>query len=201
MQQTTGMGDERSRCAYDGTVWPPDKGFFLSYSSCLYLRDMTAPAFTTLLLPAFTVSLVLSSETCEEDKHAVNVVSFWFLIVIGRSNCHIASGIEMYLLRGVKTLTLVKNVRRDILTKICCVAGLCSVVMMSFFLGNDALVLTLFISLSIHNPWAGYSVPEADAYIAVIVLTDVKPYKYKSTANTVIVGLQTFISFLSMIKI
>jgi hypothetical protein len=42
------------------------------------------------------------------------------------------------LLRGVKTLTLVKNVSRYTLTEICCVAGLCRVVMMSYFLGNDA---------------------------------------------------------------
>jgi hypothetical protein len=51
---------------------------------------------------------------------------------------HMASGIEMYLLRGVKTLTLVKNVSRDTLIEVCCVAGLCRVVMMSYFLDNDA---------------------------------------------------------------
>jgi hypothetical protein len=75
---------------------------------------------------------VLSSETCEEDKHTVNFVSLWFLIAIGRSNCHIASGVKKYLLRGVKTLTLVKHVNRDTLMEICCVAGLCRVVMLSF---------------------------------------------------------------------
>jgi hypothetical protein len=36
-----------------------------------------------------------------------------------------------------------------------------------------------FISLAIFNPWAGIFSPEADVYIAVIVLTDIKPYKYK----------------------
>jgi hypothetical protein len=46
-------------------------------------------------------------------------------IAIGRSNCHIVSGI---LLRGVKTLTLVKNVSRDTLIEICCVAVLFRVV-------------------------------------------------------------------------
>jgi hypothetical protein len=65
---------------------------------------------------------------------------------------HIASGIEMYLLRGVKTLTLVKNVSRDTLIEICCVAGLCRVVMMSYFPGNDATSVNAFISLAILNP-------------------------------------------------
>jgi hypothetical protein len=81
---------------------------------------------------------VLSSETCEEDYTTVNYVSLWFLKAIGKSNCHIASGIEMYLLRGAKTLTLVKIVSRYTLIEICCVARLCRVVMMSYFLGNDA---------------------------------------------------------------
>jgi hypothetical protein len=54
---------------------------------------------------------------------------------IGRSNCHIASGNEMYLLRGVKTLTLIKNVSRDTLMEICCGAGLSRVVMMFVFSG------------------------------------------------------------------
>jgi hypothetical protein len=44
----------------------------------------------------------------------------------------------MYLLQGVKTLTLVKNVSRYTLIEICCVFGLRGVVMMSYFLGNDA---------------------------------------------------------------
>jgi hypothetical protein len=74
---------------------------------------------------------VLSSETCEEDYHTVIFVSLWFLIAIGRNNCYAASGIEMYLLRGVKTLTLVKNINRDTLIELCCVAGLCRVVVMS----------------------------------------------------------------------
>jgi hypothetical protein len=50
----------------------------------------------------------------------------------------------MYLLRGVKTLTLVKNVSRDTLIQNCCVAGLCRVVMMSYFLGNDATSVNVF---------------------------------------------------------
>jgi hypothetical protein len=78
---------------------------------------------------------VLSSETCEEDQLTVSFVSLCFLVAIGRSNCHIASEIEMYLLQGVKTLTLVKNVSRYTLIEICCVAGLCHVVMLSYFLG------------------------------------------------------------------
>jgi hypothetical protein len=35
----------------------------------------------------------------------VTFVSLWFLIAIGRGNCQIASGIEMYLLRRVKMPT------------------------------------------------------------------------------------------------
>jgi hypothetical protein len=99
------------------------------------------------------VSLVLSSETCEEVLQTVHFVSLWFLIAIGRSNCHIASGIEMYLLQRVKTLTLVKNVSRDTLIDICCVAGLCRIVMM-YFLDNDATNVNAFhfISLAILNP-------------------------------------------------
>jgi hypothetical protein len=92
----------------------------------------------------FTVTLVLSFETCEEDQHTVNFISLWFLMAIGRSNCYIASGTEMYLLRGVKTLTLVTNVSRYTLTEICCVAELCRVVTMSYFLGNDATSVNAF---------------------------------------------------------
>jgi hypothetical protein len=50
----------------------------------------------------------------------------------------------MYLLRVVKTLTLVKNVSRVTLIEICCIAGLCRVVMMSYFLGNDATSVKTF---------------------------------------------------------
>jgi hypothetical protein len=67
----------------------------------------------------------------------------------------------MYGLRGVKTLTLVKNVGRYTLIEICCVAGLCRVVVMSYFLGNDATSVNAFYFV---------------VYIAVIVLTDVKNY-------------------------
>jgi hypothetical protein len=58
----------------------------------------------------------------------------------------------MILLRGVKTLTLVKIVSRYTLTEICCVAGLCRVVMMSYFLGNDATIVNAFY-------FVGYSQP------------------------------------------
>jgi hypothetical protein len=83
----------------------------------------------------------------------------------------------MYLLRGVKTLTLVKNVSRYTLTEICCVAGLCRVVMMSYFLGNDATCVNAFyfVGYSQTLSWV-FSLQEADVYIAVIVLKDVKPY-------------------------
>jgi hypothetical protein len=58
----------------------------------------------------------------------------------------------MYLLQGVKTLTLVKNVSRYTMTEICCVAGLYRVVMMSYFLGNDATSVNAFY-------FVGYSQP------------------------------------------
>jgi hypothetical protein len=58
----------------------------------------------------------------------------------------------MYLLRRVKTLTLVKIVSRDTPIEICCVAGLCRVVMMSYFLGNDATSVNAFF-------FVGYSQP------------------------------------------
>jgi hypothetical protein len=123
---------------------------------------------------------VLSTETCEEDWHTDNFVSLWFLIAIDRSNCHTASGIELYLLRGVKTLMLVKNVSRYILIGICCVAGLCRIVMMSYFLGNDATSVNAFYFVDYSQPpELVFSLPEADVYLAVIALTDVKPYKYK----------------------
>jgi hypothetical protein len=41
------------------------------------------------------------------------------------------------------------------------------------------LVKMRFISLANLNPELVFSLPEADVYIAVIVLMDVKPYKYK----------------------
>jgi hypothetical protein len=50
----------------------------------------------------------------------------------------------MYMLRGVKTLTFVKNVSLDTLIEICCVAGLCHVVMTSYFLGNDETSVNAF---------------------------------------------------------
>jgi hypothetical protein len=58
----------------------------------------------------------------------------------------------MYLLRGVKTLALVKNVSRDTLIEICYVAGLCRVVMMSYFLGNDATSVNAFYFVGHSQP-------------------------------------------------
>jgi hypothetical protein len=63
-----------------------------------------------------------------------------------------ASGIEMYLVRGVKTLTLVKNVSRFTLIEFCCVAGLCRVAMMSYFLGNDANSVNAFYFVGCSQP-------------------------------------------------
>jgi hypothetical protein len=64
----------------------------------------------------------------------------------------------MYLLRGVKTLTLVKNVSRYTLIEICCVAGLCrvDVVMMSYFLGNDATSVNAFYFVGYSQPLSWY---------------------------------------------
>jgi hypothetical protein len=41
-------------------------------------------------------------------------------------------------------LTLAMNVSRDTLIEICCVAGLCCIVMMSYFLCNDATSVNAF---------------------------------------------------------
>jgi hypothetical protein len=58
----------------------------------------------------------------------------------------------MAILMHMKILTLVKNVSRYTLIEICCVAGLCRVVMMSYFLGNDATSVNAFY-------FVGYSQP------------------------------------------
>jgi hypothetical protein len=58
----------------------------------------------------------------------------------------------MYLLRGVKTLTLVKNVIRDSRIEICCVARLCRVVKMSYFLDNDATSVNAFDFVGCSQP-------------------------------------------------
>jgi hypothetical protein len=94
---------------------------------------------------------------------------------------HIASGIEMYLLRGEKTLTLVKNVSRYILTEICCVARLCHVVMMSYFLGNDAISVNTFYFVGYSQPvsWCFLSEMLTSVQPLLCMLTDVKPHKYK----------------------
>jgi hypothetical protein len=70
----------------------------------------------------------------------------------------------------------------DTLIEICCVAGLCGVVMMSYFLGNDANGINAFYFAGYSQPpELVFSLPEAHVYIAVFVLTDVKPYNYKIT--------------------
>jgi hypothetical protein len=53
---------------------------------------------------------------------------------------------------------------------------------MSYFLGNDATSVSAFYFVGYSQPlsWC-FSLPEADVYIAVIVLTDVKPYKPNQT--------------------
>jgi hypothetical protein len=53
-------------------------------------------------------------------------------------------------------LTLVKNVRRDTLTDICCVDGLCRVVMMSYFMGNDASSINAFYFVGYSQPLSWY---------------------------------------------
>jgi hypothetical protein len=53
------------------------------------------------------------------------------------------------------------------------------VAMMSLFLGNDATSVNAFYFVGFSQPLSWLFSPEADVYIAVIVLTDVKPYKYK----------------------
>jgi hypothetical protein len=62
----------------------------------------------------------------------------------------------MYLLQGVKTLTLVKNVSRYTLVEICCVAGLCRVVMMLYFVGNDATSVNAFYFVGYSQPLSWY---------------------------------------------
>jgi hypothetical protein len=65
----------------------------------------------------------------------------------------------------------------DTLIEICCVAGMCRIVMMSYFLGYDATSENAFYFVGYSKPELVFSLPEADVCIAVIVLTDVKPYK------------------------
>jgi hypothetical protein len=67
----------------------------------------------------------------------------------------------MYLLRGVKTLTLVKNVSRDTLIENCCVAGLRLVVMMSYFLGNDASSVNAFGFVGYSQPLSWFFYPRS----------------------------------------
>jgi hypothetical protein len=66
----------------------------------------------------------------------------------------------MYLLRGEKTLTLVKNVSRYTLIEICCVARLCRVVMMSYFLGNDATSVNAIYFVGYSQPLSWYFVSQ-----------------------------------------
>jgi hypothetical protein len=58
----------------------------------------------------------------------------------------------MYLLRGVKTQTLVKNVSRDTLMEISCVAGLRRIVLVLYFVGNDATRVNAFYFVGLLNP-------------------------------------------------
>jgi hypothetical protein len=50
--------------------------------------------------------------------------------------------------------------------------------MISYFLGNDATSVNAFYFVG-HSQPLSWFFSESDVYIAVIVLTDVKPYKYK----------------------
>jgi hypothetical protein len=52
-------------------------------------------------------------------------------------------------------LTLVKNVSRFTLIEICCVAGLCRVVMM-YFLGNDTTSVNAFYFFGYSQPLSWY---------------------------------------------
>jgi hypothetical protein len=70
----------------------------------------------------------------------------------------------MYLLRGVKMLTLVNNVSRYTLIEICCVAGLCSVAMMSYFLCNDATSVNAFY-------FVGYSQPLSWRFLSEMLMS------------------------------
>jgi hypothetical protein len=81
----------------------------------------------------------------------------------------------MHLLRGVKTLTLVRNASSDTLIELCYVAGVCRVAMM-YFLDNDATSENAFYFVGYSQPLSWFPLPETDVYMAVIVPTDVKPY-------------------------
>jgi hypothetical protein len=67
----------------------------------------------------------------------------------------------MYVLRGVKTLTLVKNASQVVilLIEIRCVAGLFRVVMMSCILGNDTSSVNAFY-------FVGYSQPVSWCFVS-----------------------------------
>jgi hypothetical protein len=62
----------------------------------------------------------------------------------------------MYVFRGVKVLTLVKIVSRYTQIEICCVAGLCRVVMMWYFLGNLATSVNTFYFVGYSQPLSWY---------------------------------------------
>jgi hypothetical protein len=51
---------------------------------------------------------------------------------------------------------------------------------MSYFLGNDATSVNAFYFVDYSQPELVFSLPDADVYIAVIVLTNVEPYKSSS---------------------
>jgi hypothetical protein len=50
----------------------------------------------------------------------------------------------------------------------------------SYFLGNDANCVNAFYFVGYSQPLSWCSLPDADVYMAVTVLTDVKPDKYKN---------------------
>jgi hypothetical protein len=62
----------------------------------------------------------------------------------------------MYLLVWVKTLTLVENVSRYTLIEIFCVARLCCVVMMLYFLDSDATSVDVFYFIGYSQPLSWY---------------------------------------------
>jgi hypothetical protein len=87
-------------------------------------------------------------------------------------------------------LTLVKNVSRDTLIEICCVAALCRVVMMLYFLDNDATSVNAFYFAGYSQSLSWFFYPRSRLYIAVIVLTDIELYKYKKGLGFELQGLR-----------
>jgi hypothetical protein len=57
--------------------------------------------------------------------------------------------------------TIIKNVSRETLTEICCVAGLCRVAMLSYFLGNDATSVKPFYFVGYSQPLSWFFYPRS----------------------------------------